>query len=322
MREPVELARRHGTTSLLVVHRGEVVLEEASPPPAGLDAEVLADGRTREDVASVQKSVTSLLVGLAVHQRLLHLDDAVSDHLGDGWTRATTERRITVRHLLTMTSGLDDSMCAVAEPGTVWSYNLGAAYHSLKRVVAAAAGADLSTFTHDWLLGPLGLAETSWRPRALPPVVPEAVRPFLQYPDGEPFEALWTTARDLARLGRLVVDGGRPLPLEAHLAEALRPATPLNPAYGLLWWLNGQPWSLAPRAPAPVDGWLWPDGPADLVAALGALGRSLHVSASADLVVVRLGADPGESPLATSRFTGELVAAVTRELGGTREVER
>lgn len=310
----------HGSTALLVTLHGRVLAERTWPPPAGLQAEVRADGTTREDVASAQKSVTSLLVGIAHTRGLLDLDDPVCAHLGGGWSGAPPEheRAVTVRHLLSMTSGLDDALRAVAPPGERWDYNLGAGYHTLKRVLVAASGLSLDRLSRDWLFDPVGAADTAWAARALPAVVPEGLRPMLCYPDGAPLEGLHTTARDLARFGLLVLAGGVwdgvDLGLAAYLAEALVPSSAHNPAYGLLWWLNGRSWQLAPRNPTPVEGWLVPDAPADLVAALGALGRSVHVVPSQGLVVVRTGADPGDTPLAASGF-GRTLWTLLRRAG-------
>ena len=106
-----------------------------------------------------------------------------------------------------------------------------------------------------------------------------------------------TTARDLARLGLLILAGGawrgETIVEDAdYLAEMLRPSQALNPAYGLLWWVNGQAsalsWALPPEKTA---GPLIPSAPPDLVAAQGARDRKLYVVPSLDLVVARLGDD-------------------------------
>jgi CubicO group peptidase (beta-lactamase class C family) len=123
----------------------------------------------------------------------------------------------------------------------------------------------------------------------------------MTYLDGEPFEALNTTARDLATLGELVLrqgrHGGRQLVSEGAVAEILTPSQSLNRAYGLLWWLNGQTPLRIPFVDEPIDQVLLPSAPADTVAMLGALGQWCHVVPSLDAVVVRLGSTvPG--PLA------------------------
>ncbi|MGZ6020395.1 MAG: serine hydrolase domain-containing protein, partial [Phenylobacterium sp.] len=92
--------------------------------------------------------------------------------------------------------------------------------------------------------------------------------------------------------GQIVLDGGRAADGKRIVSEAslkamfARSAT--NPAYGRFWWLNGGEFTVRPggaRAPGP----LIPAAPADLVAALGAMDRKLHVVPSKKLVVVRMG---------------------------------
>ncbi len=59
----------HGSTGLLVLCGGRILMERywSAPDvlPLGLRGDVLVDGRVTEDVASVQKSVVSILVGIA-----------------------------------------------------------------------------------------------------------------------------------------------------------------------------------------------------------------------------------------------------------------
>ena len=77
-----------------------------------------------------------------------------------------------------------------------------------------------------------------------------------------------------------------------YLHAALRPSQKLNPSYGYLWWLNGQP-EVARGAGERVKGPLIPTAPSDLVAALGAVDRKLYVVPSLGLVVTRLGNSTG-----------------------------
>lgn len=305
----LDLARSTATTGLVVTRGGRVLLDVDLPLPddvtfpPGVRRVVQPDGRSREDVASAQKSVVSVLVTVATSRGLLDLDAPVTEQLGAGWSRAEPqhERAISLRHLMSMTSGLDDVLASVAAPGQVWDYNLGAAYHLVKRVLVAAAGTDLDALTRAWLLEPLGLTDTAWLHREVPSDLPPAARPYACYPDGAAFEGLMTTARDLATFGEAVLAALRGERTDSGLAvdtallrTALSPSSTLNPAYGLLWWVNGRDWHLTPKDPQRREGWLVPAAPADLVAALGMLGRSVHVVPSLDLVVVRLGADPGE----------------------------
>lgn len=294
------------TTALLVQVAGETVIEIDRPTNApgwigfdgapnlgepeggtGLPFEPLPDGRMRHDIASGQKSVIAVLVAIGAERGLLRLDDPVSKHLGRGWSQATPDEEvaITVWHLLTMTSGLGDDMSYAAPPGTRWWYSLGPTWHQLKPLLEAASGRTLQDLTDDWLAGPLRMEESTWIERA-----------GMTYLDGRPFEALLTSARDLARLGNMVLNKGavagrRVLGAES-LTELLTPSQDLNRAYGLLWWLNGQRPILRPLVEDPVDSVLIPNAPADTVAALGAMGQFCLVTRSHQAVVVRLGSAP------------------------------
>lgn len=280
------------STALLIVSDGRTVLERYWPPtdslPEPFRGPVLPDGRGTEDVASVQKSVVSFLIGIAVERRLVDVAAPVSRYLGSGWSAAPrdAESAVTIRHLLTMTSGLDDGLRPTAPAGTVWAYSLGPAWHMLKRVLARAAGRSLDDLSREWLFDVAGLHESSW--------VTRPAGPGPAYPDGTPFEGLVMSARDLARFGQVVLAGGewagRPVGVApAYLADSLSPSSQLNPSYGYLWWLNGQAAHRSPFDTTLVDGPLLPSAPADLVAASGAFGRLCHIVPSLDLVMVRLG---------------------------------
>jgi len=105
---------------------------------------------------------------------------------------------------------------------------------------------------------------------------------------------LYSTPRDMARMGQLVLDkgvaaNGQRVISEAQLA-ALFTRSSLNPAYGRLWWLNGSAYNLRIGQPAPrVETALIPAAPADLIVAFGALGRKIYISPGRQWVVVRTG---------------------------------
>lgn len=246
-----------------------------------------ANSHVIEDVASVQKSVSAMLVGIAQHKGLLKLDDAVSKHLGTGWSKTSPEQEqaITVRHLVTMTSGLKDDLTFEAAAGTRWRYN-SAAYARTVQVVAAAAKKSPNDLTREWLTGRIGMNDSRWadRPGTGRNAVPNAL-------------GFATTARDLARFGLLVLADGQwngeaVIADRDYLHAALKPSQKLNPSYGYLWWLNGQP-EVARGGGERVKGPLIPPAPLDLVAALGAVDRKLYVVPSLGLVVTRLGNSAG-----------------------------
>jgi CubicO group peptidase (beta-lactamase class C family) len=282
-------------SGVVVLHRGRIMAErywnldeEARAGSKARDYGAMvrgrdASGRVIEDVASVQKSVSAILVGIAQHKGLLKLEDRVDKHLGAGWSKASPEQEqaITVRHLVTMTSGLKDDLTFEAAAGTRWRYN-SAAYARTIQVVAAAAKKSPNDLTREWLTGRIGMNDSRWadRPGTGRNAVPNAL-------------GFATTARDLARFGLLILaegqwNGESIIADRDFLQAALKPSQKLNPSYGYLWWLNGQP-EVARGAGERVKGPLIPTAPSDLVAALGAVDRKLYIVPSLGLVVTRLG---------------------------------
>jgi CubicO group peptidase (beta-lactamase class C family) len=256
----LDYARGQDTTGLLIIQDRKILSEENWPLPADADAfrSTLTYGTTDggallEDVASQQKSFVSMLAGVAIDKGLLDVTQPVSRYVGAGWTKASPEQeaRIRVIDVLTMSSGLTTEFAYAAAPGTVFLYNT-PVYAVTKRILAVGAAQPLETITHDWLTGPAGMNDTSWRKR-----------PAGMGDVGNP-TGLVTSPRDVARFGQIV------------------------PAYGRLWWLNGSAFAIRPLANR-VEGPLIPAAPADTVAALGAFDRKLYVVPSRRLIVVRMG---------------------------------
>lgn len=268
----VDFVGERRTTAFLVA-RGEQTLVERYW--AGLDADRPAP------VTSISKSVVSLLVGIALREgAIASVEQPAAEFLGE-W-RGKPQERILIRHLLSMTSGLQCptlwelgtavpgqfgvNLRPERAPGTHWEYNTGA-YRLLFTILERATGEALDAFTRRALAQPLGLSQTRWRTGVA---------------HGTPFFVnLLSSARDLATIGRLVAQGGawngQPLVAPGYLDAALRPSQALNPAYGFLFWVN----SARKR--------LQPDAPLDTVGAFGAGDCRLFVIPSRDLVVVRLG---------------------------------
>jgi CubicO group peptidase (beta-lactamase class C family) len=305
-------AQGQHSSAVVVVDHGRVIAErywsvdaDAGSPYTYVLWGQTEDGAPIEDVASIQKSVVSVLVGIAADQGLVDLEAPVSTYLTAGWSKATREEEsaITIRHLMSMTSGLSPALEYQAPAGSVWLYNT-RAYSRLVDVLEAVTGDDIGRLTKRWLTDPIGMTDTEWRRASW--VTPDM--------DANPIR-LYTTARDLVRLGELMLAGGvwqsqRLLP-ESYVEAAVTPSQSLNSAYGLLWWLNGWPLRYgvdasghtvsAPGYAVPV-----PAAPGDMYAASGGLGRKLYVVPSLGLVVVRLGDAPGE---AFSRRFWELLMA-------------
>ena len=124
----LDVAGGRRSSGVMILHQGRIMAERywrVDDPSRGyrngLQGED-AQGRAIEDVASAQKSVVAVLVGIAQERGLLRLDDPVTRHLGSGWSSAPSRQgqAITIRHLLSMSSGLATDMSFEAEAGTRW----------------------------------------------------------------------------------------------------------------------------------------------------------------------------------------------------------
>jgi CubicO group peptidase (beta-lactamase class C family) len=285
LQDVVAFVESQKTTGFLIIRK--VILEQNWPllPSATVFATSstksgYSHGALQEDVASAQKSFVAILAGIATDKRLLDISESVSSYLGAGWSKAAAEEsRITVRHLLEMSSGLTEGLGYEAPAGERFFYNT-PAYAKLKPVLEKVSGKTLDALTREWLTDPLGMTETLWRQR-----------PAAMGDVGNP-TGLYTTPRDMAKIGQLVLDGGKAMSgtrvISKEQLRALFERTSTNPAYGHLWWLNGSSYALLP-ARARRDTALIPAAPPDLVAALGALDRKIYVVPSRKLIVVRTG---------------------------------
>ena len=291
----LDYARTAHSSSVVMLLNGRILAEhewDVDGPPryARLRIGKTSDSRVIEDVASAQKSLVAFLAGVAEGRHQLDLAAPVDRYLGAGWSQAdrSAESPITVRHLMTMTSGLNDGLNYLQSAGDVWRYNTGA-YSRMIGVIEKAVGTDIQTFTRDVLTGPTGMTDSRWLPR-----------PWSAGNDAANSIGFATTGRDLARFGLLILARGTwerkdLLKNPDYLRQMLTPSQDLNPSYGLLWWLNGQRRFQLAGATTSQPGSLIPSAPRDLVAAQGALDRKCYVVPSLGLVVTRLGDQTGEA---------------------------
>ena len=262
LKEALEFARANNSTALIVLYKGKIVAEEYWQRWGA---------RSRANIASAGKSMMSILIGIAQEQGKLKVDDFVSGYLGDGWSKAPLDKEqvITIKHLLTMTSGLDQRLGYEADPGTKWLYNT-PAYHKLMGVVEKATGKTINEFSVEVLFGPLGMSDSRW---------------FTS--------SVTASARDMARFGLMILSqgtwAGSQVVEEGYLSAALSTSQDLNHSYGYLSWLNGKDSLVTPGIPLLVRRSLAPEAPADMVAALGMGDKKIYVVPSLDLVVARHG---------------------------------
>lgn len=295
LEDVVQFVRSQKTTGFLIIDHGQTIAEHYWPLPddeasrsfrASFVHAEMNGGVLREDVASQQKSLTALLLGIGVDKGLIDTERSVTSYIGPGWSKATAgqEDQIRVRNLMEMNSGLSEKLTFEAQAGSLFFYNT-PAYAVLKRVLERSTGQTLSDLTLDWLTRPAGMNDTSWERRP-------AVFGDIGNPTG-----LVTTPRDIALMGQLVLNhgrgpNGRPIISEAQL-DALLTSSATNPAYGRLWWLNNGAYAIDSGPGSPRrEGRFIPSAPADTVSALGANGRKLYVTPSMQLIVVRTGQAP------------------------------
>ena len=274
LREALDWAGTQQSTAVIVLWRGRIVAERYWRGwTASKDS----------TIASAGKSVLSVVIGELARQGRVGMDSLASKYLGVGWSRsAVSESRITVRQLMGMMSGLDDSLKFVAQPGNRFYYN-NPAYYQLFNIAQTASGQDLTTLSRTLLFNRIGMSGASWSPNV---------------DVGEFGYSLRCNARDMARFGLLALhrgswDGVRIVADSAWFAASWRAVPVDNGAYGLLWWLNG---SASFRGPGPYllptqSGSLVPSAPSDMVAALGKGDKKIYVVPSLELVVVRHGAE-------------------------------
>ena len=115
LEDALAYAQQVNSSGVVIAHDGRILAERYWQPAAARRVESTSEGWPIEDVASLQKSVVSLvslMVGIAAEHGLVDRNAPVSKYLGAGWSKAPpdAEARITINHLLTMTSGLAESL--------------------------------------------------------------------------------------------------------------------------------------------------------------------------------------------------------------------
>jgi CubicO group peptidase (beta-lactamase class C family) len=276
--------RRNETLAFVVVHRDRLVYERYFGG---------SDRATRQTSFSVAKSFLSTLIGIAIDEELIgDVDDPVTDYLPELAERDERFGRITLRDLLTMSSGLryeepdipvpwgDDVVTyygvdlrdvgidgseIVERPGVTWHYNN---YNPLLlgMVLERATRVSVSEYMATRLWQPLGAeADATWSLDS----------------DRSGFEKLESGLNvapvDYARFGLLFLHegewNGTRIVSEEWVRAATAADTSTDPAgdYQYFWWVDVE-------RPGRFYG-------------LGNLGQYLYVAPDADAVIVRNGSD-------------------------------
>jgi len=244
------LAASPYTRFLLVERNGVLVMEDYFNGTAPTSP---------HDVRSVTKTVTSILIGIAIDLGLIRsVDETVGDYLYPVVPSLESDKgAITLRQLLTMTSGLPWDELGTTEqdyapwvaspdpllwilsrpfehaPGEVWHYNTGAS-HIPSVILSEAVGTSARDFAQAHLFGPLE----------------EEVGPWATDPRGFNYggHGVSLRAHTMIKLGRLVLDGGtyqgRTVVSESWVQESTAwhrdtgNALPTATGYGYFWWIG------------------------------------------------------------------------------------
>lgn len=249
--------------------------------------------------ASAGKTLTSIITGIAEEKGLLNINNKVSDYLGSGWTSAPIEKEnlITSKHLLSMTSGLDDNLGDEVSPanlqylsdaGTRWAYHN--VYVKLQDVIETTSKQSFSTFFNTNLRDKIGMTGT-W------------------FQTGD-FSVYYSNTRSMARFGLLAFNKGTwnttRIVNEDFFINSINTSQNINKAYGYLWWLNGKSSYHLPQSQFEFQGKLIPNAPNDLYAALGKNDQKIYISPSKKLVIIRMGESSEGTNFALSNFDNEL----------------
>ena len=282
------------TNALLVIRDGRVVFE---------DYRNRSDAPTRFIGFSMSKTITAMLVGLALEQgKIASLDDPVTRYLPE--LAGTGYDGVTLRQIMQMRSGVDyqerydfgdnpsfagklheqaivlnrmrfadgarDTRRANA-PGSTFNYSTLDTF-VIGWVLERATGMELAPFTEANLWGPLGAESGGFWLADGPPGAGREL-------SGMGFNA---TLRDFGRLGQLMLDGGRrdgkPI-LPAGWVEQMTRMTPTGapmPGYGLFTWqVDDEPGAFA---------------------AVGLAGQFIYVHPQSRTVIVKLSYYPPAEP--------------------------
>lgn len=283
------LIEKHSKSFMILVN-GRIVMEE------------YFNGHSRDLLwhwHSAGKTLIAMITGIAQQEGFLNINDKVSKYLGKGWTSEPPEKEdlITIRHLLTMTSGLYDAqlidksnLTYVADAGTRWSYSN--VFQILMDVVAAASHQDFDSYFNAKLRDKIGM-DGEWN-------------------YGLIYTIYHSTTRSMARFGLLALNNGKwkneQIINPTYFNESINSSQNLNPSYGYLTWLNGKSSYMVPEGQTVYPGSLVPNAPADMYAAMGAGDQRIYVIPSKNMVVVRMGdpSDPDNPSFALSGFDNEL----------------
>tara|TARA_R110000850_G_scaffold80862_1_gene173469 strand:+ start:7777 stop:8874 length:1098 start_codon:yes stop_codon:yes gene_type:complete len=210
----------------------------------------------QHDLRSATKSIISLLVGIALDKGYINsLDDPITTYLKTPIPEKNLHPKkdsISLRHLLTMATGLDcndwDPKSAgqedrvyrkkdwiqytldlplINEPGTVSQYcTMGVIL--MAEIISRASGMPIDAFAAKYLFEPLSITNVSWGHTSSKEVIASGKR-------------LYMTSRDMAKIGQLLLNKGMWEDKQIVSSEWIKESTTTQTSitgreYGYLWW--------------------------------------------------------------------------------------
>ena len=263
------------------------------------------DTRQVDMTFSVAKSYLSMLAGIAVSDGLIaDLDEPIGRTVRDGGFDSAQNAPITWRQMLQLTSEWEGSLFGKSEqidrnrslasesagrpagtkgaarklqaPGTFWEYN-DVRVNRLSLALLRRFGRALPAVFAERVMQPIG-ATSDWRWEGYHTSYVDFGGQQVQSVSGGGHwgGGVFMHAEDQARIGQLMLNrgawGGRRILPDSWVTESVAPC-PLNPRYGLFWWLNS-------------DGSYQPAAPRDSIFASGAGGNVIWIDPAHDLVAV------------------------------------
>lgn len=222
------LIERYSTHSdSLLIMKDNEVLFDLNPDSGPIEA------------MSITKSIVSLGIGILVDEGSISIDQPIGDWFLE--FKEKEKEKITIRHLLSHTSGLQAQESAqeiyqsddfvkfaidakvLTEPGKVFFYN-NRAINILSGIIEKVSGKRMDCFIKEKLFDPLEIKDFSWE-------VDKAGQ-------ASGHSGLKIKAKDLAKIGQLIVQegiwNGKKIISKEWLALSMEPG--INPSCGLLWW--------------------------------------------------------------------------------------
>ncbi|NBL64085.1 serine hydrolase [Flavobacterium sp. NST-5] len=279
------------TKSFMILVNGKIVIEEYFNGHTA---------NTNWEWNSAGKTLVAATTGIAQQEDLLNIENKASDFLGNEWTNMPIEKEnfITIKNLLTMTSGIDDTkqlviksnLTYLADAGTRWAY--GNVFQKLTDVIAQASNQSFESYFNEKLKNKIGM-NGYWN-------------------FGPIYTIYHSNSRSMAKFGLLALNKGKwnneQIINENYFNESTNTSQLMNPSYGYFWWLNGKSNYMIPGEQNIYNGFLVNNAPADMFAAMGAKDQRIYVIPSKKMVIVRMGeaSNTNNPSFAVSGFDNEL----------------